>query len=50
MLEVETLGAFTQIDPGQTVEHVETWSLFDNVPAPQCDRDVDRRITPLIKR
>jgi len=50
MLEVETLGAFTQIDPGQTVEHVETWSLFDNVPAPQCDRDVDRRIAPLIKR
>ncbi len=50
MLEVETLGAFTKIEPGQVVEHAETWSLFDNVPAPECDRDVDRHISPLIKR
>ena len=49
MLEVETLGAFTKIEPGQAVEHVETWSLFDNIPAPQCDRDVERHISPLIK-
>ncbi|MEI8314664.1 MAG: hypothetical protein WCG79_04340, partial [Verrucomicrobiota bacterium] len=50
MLEVETLGAFTKIEPGQVVEHAETWSLFDNVPTPECDRDVDRHISPLIKR
>ena len=50
MLEVETLGAFTKIAPGQAVTHTETWSLFDNVPAPHGDRDVDRHISPLIKR
>ena len=50
MLEVETLGAFTQIDPGQTVEHTETWSLSDNVPVPQCDRDVERYVRPNVAR
>ena len=50
MLEVETLGAFTKIAPGQAVEHIETWSLFDGVPAPQSDRDVERHISQLIKR
>jgi len=49
MLEVETLGPLTKLKPGQTVEHVETWSLFDNVPAPQNDRDVARYVSPLIK-
>ena len=50
MLEVETLGAFTRIEPGQTVEHRETWSLFDNVPAPQSDRDVERHVLPNVRR
>jgi len=49
MLEVETLGAFTQIAPGQVVEHVETWSLFDRVPAPECDRDVERHVLPHVR-
>jgi hypothetical protein len=49
MLELESLGAFTKIEPGQSVEHRETWSLFDNVPAPQNDRDVDHHILPRIK-
>jgi hypothetical protein len=49
MLEVETLGAFTKLDPGQTVTHTETWSLFHNVPAPTTDRDVDQHILPHVK-
>jgi hypothetical protein len=44
MLELESLGAFTKIEPGQVVEHKETWQLFVDVPAPQNDRDVDRHI------
>ena len=50
MLEVETLGAFTQIDPGQAVAHKETWSLFDNVPAPQCDRDIEQHVLSNVHR
>ena len=46
MLEVETLGAFTTLAPGQIVEHRETWHLFDKVPAPASDRDVERHIAP----
>ena len=46
MLEVETLGPLTKIAPGQAVEHTETWLLFDGVPTPQTDRDVDRQILP----
>jgi hypothetical protein len=44
MLELESLGPLAKIEPGACVEHKETWSLFDNVPAPQADRDVDRHI------
>ena len=50
MLEVESLGPLTKIEPGQTVEHHETWSLFDKVPPPQSDRDVDRFILPKVRR
>lgn len=50
MLEVETLGAFTKLEPGQTVAHTETWHLFDGVPQPKNDRDVDRHVAPKIKR
>ena len=30
MLEVETLGPFSSIAPGQTVEYPESWHLFRN--------------------
>jgi hypothetical protein len=28
-LELETLGPLTEISPGETVDHLETWSLFE---------------------
>jgi hypothetical protein len=46
MLEVETLGPFTALAPGATVEHRETWQLFRNVPVPRNDRDVARHVAP----
>ncbi|MEI6085085.1 MAG: hypothetical protein WCS70_12390, partial [Verrucomicrobiota bacterium] len=49
MLEVETLGAITQLAPGESVEHRETWQLFADVPAPQNDRDVIRHVCPKLK-
>ncbi len=49
MLELETLGPLTVLDPGESAEHVETWSLFPNVARPASDADVDRAILPLVE-
>ena len=38
MLEVETLGPLTAIQPGQVVEHIERWVLLDN-QSPKIDDD-----------
>ena len=48
MLEVETLGPLSKLAPGAAVEHVEEWRLFDGVPMPVTDADVDRSVAPLI--
>jgi hypothetical protein len=44
MLEMETLGPLTQLSPNTTVAHVETWHLFEAVPRPQNDVDVESRV------
>jgi hypothetical protein len=49
MLELETLGPLTTLEPGATVEYIENWNLFGNVPQPKNDADVDRHILPLAK-
>lgn len=49
MLEVESLGPLVNLAPGATVEHVEQWHLFDNVPIPHSDSDVDTHILPKIQ-
>ncbi len=46
MLELETLGPLTRVEPGSAVEHVEHWRLWRDVPVPQGDDDVDRHILP----
>jgi hypothetical protein len=48
MLELETLGPLVHLPPGGTVEHVEHWHLFPNVPTPLDDTDVDRDVLPLV--
>jgi hypothetical protein len=42
MLEIETLGPLVQLEPGAAVEHVERWSLFQDVPALQTEAEVDQ--------
>lgn len=49
MLEVETLAPLAPLAPNATVEHIERWHLFDNVPQPQNEADIVRDIMPLIK-
>jgi hypothetical protein len=50
-LEIETLGPLTKLQPGQTVELVEDWSLFrDAKLANVSDEELDRVVLPLVKR
>ncbi len=49
ILEVETLGPLLTLSPGQSVDHMEDWFLFDNVPTPAGDLEIDRTILPKVK-
>ncbi len=44
MLELETLGPMTKLEPNQSAEHVEYWHLWKNVESPNSDDDVDKFI------
>jgi hypothetical protein len=35
MLEMETLSPLTILEPASSIEHSETWELFDDVPMPR---------------
>jgi len=47
ILEIETLGPLTRLDPGATAEHRERWLLAHGECGP-TDEDVDARILPLL--
>jgi hypothetical protein len=46
MLELETLGPLVQLRPNASIEHVEDWYLFKDVPTPANDADVNTHILP----
>ena len=48
MLELETLGPLAGVVPGGCVEHVEHWFLFDDVPAPRTEADVEENVLPKV--
>ena len=50
MLEMETLSPLTLLRSGDTLEHTETWTLFDRVDRPVSESDVDRYIQDLIHK
>jgi len=47
-LEMESLSPIVLLAQGETVEHIETWSLYDNIEKPKNEKDIDSKITPLI--
>jgi hypothetical protein len=49
MLELETLGPLVRLAPGCAVEHVEEWWLFDGVPAPRNDAEVEANVMPRVR-
>lgn len=48
ILELESLAPLGDLAPGAVTTHVEEWEVFDQVPMPQSDEDIDRHILPLI--
>jgi len=50
MLELETLGPLVRLEPDHVVEHVERWFLFDRVPTPQSEADVEGHIWPRVSQ
>ncbi len=48
MLEVESMGPMTLLEPGATVEHVERWVLLRDVQQPNSESDVESMIYPAI--
>lgn len=49
-LEIETLGPMTRVAPGRTVDRVEHWGLFRNVPPPELTDDgLTRSVLPLVQ-
>jgi hypothetical protein len=45
VLELETLGPLTKLAPGATVEHIERWTLYNNVKiAKWTDGDLDKAL------
>jgi len=50
MLEMESLSPLVKLAPGETIEHTETWMLFDNVKVPENEKEIDEIILPLIKQ
>lgn len=47
-VEMETLSPIALLGSGETVEHIETWSLYDNVEKPKNEKDINSKIAPLI--
>lgn len=46
--EVETLGPLRRLEPEQTVEHVERWSLHENVDIGTTDESIERALAPIV--
>ncbi len=50
MLELETLGPLTRLDPGECIEHKETWHLYHGISAPASESDIDETILPIVRQ
>ncbi len=49
MLEVETLGPLTTLEPGAAATHTELWTLVADVPQPATEQDVEEHLAPVIR-
>jgi hypothetical protein len=50
MLELETLGPLTTLQPGESVEHVELWFLFRGVVLGETEDEMAVALEPILKQ
>jgi len=50
MLELETLGPLTTLQPGESVEHVEHWFLFRGVTLGETEDEIASALEPILER
>jgi hypothetical protein len=48
MIEFETLGPLRTVYPGDYTEHTEKWHLFNDIPIPQTEKEIEETITKRI--
>jgi len=48
MIELETLSPLVMLLPNETLEHIETWKLLDNIKMPTSETEIDNIILPLL--
>jgi hypothetical protein len=49
MIELETLGPLTEVQPGSFVEHREDWYLFKGIGPIDDERSVDKFVIPRVR-
>jgi hypothetical protein len=49
MLELETLGPLTKVEPEGVVEHVEHWFLYKGVELGDTEDSIERALTPILR-
>jgi len=49
-IELETVGALVTLEPGESAEHVETWSLFGGVQPGEGEDALEAAILPLVEQ
>lgn len=49
LLEIETLGPLVELRPGERVEHVESWFLFEDIPDIAKEEHIDKNLLPVIR-
>jgi len=49
-LELESLGPLVDLPAGKSVQHVERWELYREIPRCRTEDDVDRHILPLVEK
>jgi hypothetical protein len=50
MLEAESLGPITKLNPGEKVELTEEWELHPGVASVSSENDIERVILPLLRK
>jgi hypothetical protein len=49
MLELETLGPLEELDGGDSIEHVEYWTVLPDVPRPDSEEVIVNELTPAVE-